>query len=127
MKELQKVGIVTGGASGIGRAISKELASKGVYVVIADRNQIEGELAAEEIALQGGKARFVPVDVTVADSVQNTVHEVYKEFGRLDYMFNNAGVTMYGELQHTSLEHWKKIVDIIYGALFTERKRHIRS
>ncbi|MFF2908362.1 SDR family NAD(P)-dependent oxidoreductase [Paenibacillus sp. NPDC057934] len=115
----QLTGIITGGASGIGRAISKELAARGIFVVIADINASLGEDLVLEIHANGGKSRYMPVDVTDASSVHNVIHAVYQEFGRLDYLFNNAGISMYGELDQMSLEHWKKIMDInLWGVIY---------
>jgi len=107
-----QVGIVTGGASGIGKAIGKALARKGVYVVVADLNAAEGEEAVKDIAAEGGRARYERVDVADAAGVSGLVQGIYEEFGRLDYMFNNAGITMYGELQDMTLAHWHRIVKI---------------
>jgi NAD(P)-dependent dehydrogenase (short-subunit alcohol dehydrogenase family) len=118
MHTQQKVGIVTGGASGIGKAISEELISRSVYVIIIDVNPVEGEQAAADIINRGGSARFLLVDVTDAKQMHETIHSIYDEFGRIDYMFNNAGVVMYGELQDMTDEHWKHIFDInLWGVI----------
>lgn len=107
-----QVAIVTGGASGIGKAICRELASNDVFVFIADLDEQGGEQAVSEMEEKGGKARFVKMDVADADQVEAVIHNVYQEFGRLDYMFNNAGISMYGEVHDMSLEHWNKIISV---------------
>jgi NAD(P)-dependent dehydrogenase (short-subunit alcohol dehydrogenase family) len=107
----KKIAIVTGGASGIGRAICEELASAGAVVVAADVN-VEG---AERVALlineAGGHARAARVDVRLAEDVLSLVTETVAEHGRLDYMFNNAGTNVAGEVRDLRLEHWQRIVN----------------
>lgn len=88
-----KVIMVTGAASGIGRASAKLLADKGAYVVAADLNAEGGEQVVAEILQGGGEARFSRLDITVEEQVQATVDLAVKEFGRLDGAFNNAGYT----------------------------------
>ncbi|OPA79260.1 oxidoreductase [Paenibacillus selenitireducens] len=118
MPSSNQVGIITGGASGIGRAIGKELARRGVYVMLADKNAEEGENAVQEIQAQGGNARFIKVDVSDAKQMHTAVHAVYEEFGRLDYMFNNAGISMYGEVYDMTLEHWERIMNVnVWGVI----------
>ncbi|WP_195573965.1 SDR family NAD(P)-dependent oxidoreductase [Paenibacillus sp. 1001270B_150601_E10] len=118
METLIRVAIVTGGASGIGRAICTQLAGKRVFVVVADIDEMGGKQTVSIIEKEGGRARFVRLDVTNAAQVNAMVNNVYKEFGRLDYMFNNAGIAMYGELYDMSLEHWERIVNInLWGVI----------
>jgi len=118
MKTSNRVGIVTGGASGIGRALGKELAKKGVYVVVADIDTREGEHAVREITEKGGSARFMQLDVSDAAQVEKAIHSVFHEFGRLDYLFNNAGISMYGELYDMTLEHWSRIMNVnLWGVI----------
>lgn len=114
-----KTAIVTGGASGIGLALCKQLAAKNMFVVITDIHTAQGEELAKEIAREGGQARFVPLDVTEASQVRNVIQATADEFGRLDYLFNNAGISMYGEFQDMSLDDWSKIVTVnFWGVLY---------
>jgi NAD(P)-dependent dehydrogenase (short-subunit alcohol dehydrogenase family) len=114
----KKVAIVTGGASGIGRAICRELAADDVFVVIADINEIEGKCLEAELNKDVIHSRFETVDVTGFDRVESLITQVHLEFGRLDYLFNNAGIAMYGELYDMSIEDWKRIVDInLWGVI----------
>ena len=106
------VAIVTGGASGIGKALGEALAERGCEVVLAD---IDGELAenaAAEICSRGLKARAASVDVTNFAAVSNAVDETIKRCGRLDYMFNNAGISISGEVLAHRIEDWDRIVDV---------------
>ena len=102
-----QVAIVTGGASGIGRALCEELARLGSAVVVADINA-EG---AEKVAAAIGAAA-ARVDVRQAAEVQAMVEDTVKRHGRLDLMFNNAGIGVAGGLHEVSLEHWRTVVDI---------------
>jgi len=114
----RKVGIITGAASGIGKAIAKQLAGRGVDVVIADIDEVRGRQTVEEIAQAGGTARFLKLDVTDYAEVEAAVYESYHEYGRLDYMFNNAGISLYAELYDMTEAHWRRIVDVnLWGVI----------
>jgi NAD(P)-dependent dehydrogenase (short-subunit alcohol dehydrogenase family) len=86
-----KVVLVTGGASGIGRAAAQLMASAGARVVVADVDVAGGERTAAEIFRRGNEAVFVPCDVTVAAQVDRLVAAAVQTYGRLDCAFNNAG------------------------------------
>jgi NAD(P)-dependent dehydrogenase (short-subunit alcohol dehydrogenase family) len=104
--------IITGGASGIGRALAEELAGRGASIIIAD---LQVELAREIAAginSRGGKADALILDVTNAIAVKNLVEEVYHKHGRLDYIFNNAGIAIFGEAIQYSHEDWEKVLHV---------------
>jgi NAD(P)-dependent dehydrogenase (short-subunit alcohol dehydrogenase family) len=86
-----KVVIVTGGSSGIGRAVAGRVVSDGGAVVIAGRRRDAGERAAEQLRAGGGRALFVAADVTVERDAERLVAAAVTEFGRLDGAVNNAG------------------------------------
>ena len=89
----QKIVLVTGGASGIGRAAAVLCAERGARVVIADLNEKEGQSAAQQCnAAQRGGACFFPVDVADEASVQGLFAQVEAEYGRLDVLLHSAGV-----------------------------------
>ena len=113
------VSIVTGGASGIGYALCKELGQKNASaVVVADINAKEAERAAADLAKIGGRARSVQIDVTRSSAVEKLIDEVVSEYGRLDYMFNNAGVAVWGEARDTNLGHWSHIIGVnLWGVI----------
>ncbi|MFS8514858.1 MAG: SDR family NAD(P)-dependent oxidoreductase, partial [Planifilum fulgidum] len=92
MRLREKVAIVTGGARGIGRAAALELAQEGATVVVGDINPVGGERTVAEIEGQGGSALFVQTDTSIYDSVEALVQDTLRAFGRLDIMFNNAGI-----------------------------------
>jgi NAD(P)-dependent dehydrogenase (short-subunit alcohol dehydrogenase family) len=106
------VAIITGGASGIGRALAEALARRGAEVVLAD---LQGELAQEVasgICSSGERATAKEVDVTDFSAVETLVRETFTRTGRLDYMFNNAGIAIGGEVQHYKIEDWNRIIDV---------------
>jgi NAD(P)-dependent dehydrogenase (short-subunit alcohol dehydrogenase family) len=88
----QKVGIVTGGSSGIGRATAVALAKGGVKIIVADRREKEGEETVLLVKESGGDSIFVKTDVANEDDVKALVDKTVKIYGRLDYAFNNAGI-----------------------------------
>lgn len=113
-----KVAIVTGGASGIGRAICEELAGEHIYIVVVDLDESGGEETVRKIEEKGAGGRFINLNVTDAYQVEGLIESVHEEFGRLDYMFNNAGIAMYGELYHMSLEQWNRIISVnLWGVI----------
>lgn len=107
--------IVTGGASGIGRALGAALAHQGAHVVLAD---LEGDVAAsvaEDLGRTigaGGSVRGVMLDVRDRDAVRDLVDEVAERRGGLDLMVNNAGIAMGGRSHLIPPEHWDRIVDV---------------
>jgi NAD(P)-dependent dehydrogenase (short-subunit alcohol dehydrogenase family) len=104
--------IVTGGASGIGRALAQELARRGCEVVLADLQIEMAEDVASEIRDSGGKAKAVNLDVTDFPAMERVVRETFERTGRLDYIFNNAGIAIGCTANHYSIEDWNKIIDI---------------
>jgi NAD(P)-dependent dehydrogenase (short-subunit alcohol dehydrogenase family) len=108
-----KIAIVTGGASGIGRELCWQLHTRGAAaVVVADLDLAGAQQTVDEIAATGGQARAVRVDVTQAEAVRQLVDDTVAEFGRLDYMFNNAGIALVGDMRDTTLAHWQQIIDV---------------
>jgi len=131
-----QVAIVTGGASGIGRALAEELSRRGALVVVADINAAGAQRVAEAIAARGGHAVATHVDVRDAGRVRALVDETARSHGRLDFMFNNAGIGARGEVRDLTLDQWRTVIDInlmgvIYGAtaayavMLRQRSGHI--
>ncbi len=107
-----KIALVSGAASGIGRALSAELAALGTHVVMADidREGLEAGLAL--IADGGGSAEAQTLDVTDAEAFAEVVEGIYSRHGGLDFLFNNAGIGITGEVRDMSLDSWNRILDV---------------
>jgi NAD(P)-dependent dehydrogenase (short-subunit alcohol dehydrogenase family) len=112
--ELQgKVGLVTGGTSGIGRDTAILFARAGAKVVVAGRREVEGNETIELVRAAGGDALFVKTDVSKADQVEALIQKVVEKFGRLDVCFNNAGIEgVWVPIIRQSEEDWDHTVDI---------------
>ena len=106
-----KVAIVTGGASGIGRALGEALARAGARVVLADVNGEAAERAATALSASG-RVSAATVDVTDAAAVERVVRETAAAHGRLDYMFNNAGIGILGDARRMTLADWNRLIDV---------------
>ena len=89
-----KVAIVTGATSGIGEGTAKAFAKEGANVVLVGRNKDKGLKIEQEIISTGGNAVFIRCDVSNDDEVQKMVEETIKTFGKIDILFNNAGVML---------------------------------
>jgi NAD(P)-dependent dehydrogenase (short-subunit alcohol dehydrogenase family) len=107
-----KTAIVTGAASGIGREIARQMAAAGAIVLVTDLPGTGAERVAQEIGDAGGRAEAMLVDVSRREDVQAAVDHVVGAHGRLDYMFNNAGVAIFGEAETVTLDDWDKIIDV---------------
>ena len=104
--------IITGGASGIGQAIAEELAKRGCDVVLADLQYELAQEVAAGIRAAGGKATAVKLDVTDYPAVEQVVRDTVVRTGRLDYMFNNAGIYINGDVHLFSIADWEHIVNV---------------
>ena len=105
-----KVAIVTGGGSGIGKAIAQSFAAEGATTVIAARNVQKLNRTAEEIGAAGAKVFPIPADVTDEHQVESLIARTVELFHRLDILVNNAGVTDGAPLDQLSLETWNKVI-----------------
>jgi L-fucose dehydrogenase len=98
--------IVTGGAKGIGEAISRVLAAEGAIPIIIGRNQTDNEAAAAQITAAGGRAHSVTAELTRTDDCQRAVKAAIEKFGRIDGLVNNAGVNDGVNLEHGNTENF---------------------
>jgi NAD(P)-dependent dehydrogenase (short-subunit alcohol dehydrogenase family) len=113
-----KTAIVTGGTSGIGFAVSEELLKRGAKVWVIGSRQESVDKARASFASYKN-ARFLAVDVTVADQVKGMIDACIEKDGRLDYLFNNAGIGMTHPSQYLTLEMWQKAIDLnLWGVIY---------
>lgn len=120
MKRVEgKTAVVTGGALGIGRAISIVLAREGARVAVTDIRDEEGQEVAEEIREFGGRAQYWRVDTTEEKVVSRVFAEIAEEFGSLDVLVNNAGISGVNKPPHEiTLEEWEKVISVNVSGVF---------
>lgn len=109
---LDKVAVVTGGASGIGRAIAKRFADEGASVAVADVDHDAAVATTAEIEAHGGKAIAMWCDVTSEDSVESLVQDILGSLGRLDVMVNNAGITRDATMRRMTLADFRSVLEV---------------
>ncbi|MEM1635529.1 MAG: SDR family oxidoreductase [Thermosphaera sp.] len=108
-----KTCIVTGGARGIGAAISSRLGLEGCSVAIFDIDEQSGIQRAKELSERGVKALYYRVDVSSENDVSRAVEDVFARFGRIDVLVNNAGIGFTGRsIEEQSIEEWRRIIDV---------------
>ena len=113
-----KVAIVTGGGSGIGKALSERLARLGAKVVLSDINPKSAEKVTAAIRDAGGMAARLMLDVTDYDAFKKQIQDTVEIHGKLDYIFNNAGIGIGAEFRDMELEHWHKVIDVNLNGVF---------
>jgi NAD(P)-dependent dehydrogenase (short-subunit alcohol dehydrogenase family) len=123
MKRLEgRVAVVTGAASGIGRATADRLADEGAVVVITDLQDAAGEEAAAAICGRGGSAAFVHHDVTSEEGWQALVQRVVADHGRLDVLVNNAGMGDLAAIEETTLADYERTIAVDQTGVFLGMK-----
>ena len=124
-----KVALVTGGSSGIGRATAIAFARQGARVVVADRDAERGEQLAASIVTDGGEAFFVAADVTQSADVEAMVAAAIERYGALDCAFNNAGIEgVVGVPIHQAQEaDWDRVIDINLKGVWLCLRHEIRA
>ncbi len=122
MSVKNKVALVTGAASGIGKRIAEMLADNGAHIAIADINQAAAESAAAEIRNRGVKAAAVLMDVTSEEAVEAGVERTVKDLGGVDILVSNAGIQIVDPIEDFAFADWKKLLAIhLDGAFLTTR------
>src|SRR5580692_543592 len=122
-----KVGIVTGGTSGIGREAAVLFAKAGAKVVVAGRREAEGKETVELIRAAGGDGLFVKTDVSKASQVEALVQKAVEKFGRLDVAFNNAGIEgVWSPIVRQSEEDWDRTIAVNLKGVWLCLKYEIR-
>ncbi len=113
-----KVAVITGGAQGIGRAITLGIAREGAKVVVADLQADKAEAVAQEARALGAEALALEVNVASEPSVQRLAEETFKRFGAVDILVNDAGVYLRSPVVSKSEEEWDRTLDINLGGNF---------
>lgn len=117
-----KTALITGGASGIGKAAAMRIASEGGNVVIGDIQEEAGNAVVKEITGAGGKASFVTLDVTSEDQWNNAVEHAVDTYGGLNILVNNAGIGDTDPIEKTDLSTWDKVVAVTQTSVFLGMK-----
>ncbi len=107
-----RVAVVTGAASGIGRALAQAFAGAGSAVVVADLDGADAKVVAADIRAAGGEAEAVEVDVADAAAVDQLATTTLERFGRVDVLCNNAGVSTFNLLRDQTLDDWRWVFDV---------------
>ncbi|MBQ9052611.1 SDR family oxidoreductase [Rhodococcus sp. (in: high G+C Gram-positive bacteria)] len=119
--------VITGGASGIGRASALLAAQSGAKITVADIDADGGKNVVEEIISAGGTAQFIETDISQEDSVENLIASAIKEYGRVDAAFNNAAIAGRGGLLHEwSSEEYNRLIAITLTGNFYCLKHEVR-
>ena len=113
-----KRGYVTGGGSGLGRAIALGMAEAGAAVVVSDINQEAAREVAEEVCARHGEARSLAIDVSQKDQVEKLVQTTTEELGGLDFAFNNAGILKLGKPEDISQADWQEELNVDLTGVF---------
>ncbi|SUK03396.1 putative oxidoreductase [Staphylococcus agnetis] len=120
MRLKDKVCIITGAGGGMGKTAAAMFAKEGARVAVFEKNKDAGELTAQEITRQGGEARFYEVDISNEQQVQEAVARVVTDFGKIDVLYNNAGVMPAADhsVVDTSEEVWDLVMNINVKGIF---------
>lgn len=122
MKLKDKVAVITGAASGIGRACSILFAKEGAKVVIADINVVDGKKVEREIKNFGQEAFFVKCDVTKSSQIKNLIEATLKKYKNIDILINNAGIYLHGRIEEMGERDFNRLVDInLKGPFFCSK------
>jgi short-subunit dehydrogenase len=117
-----KVVLITGGTSGIGKAMAFEFGKKGSKVFVTGRNVSELEKAISELKANSVDASGMPADVSVEDDNRRMAEKVINDFGRIDVLINNAGISMRALFEELDLEVMKRVMDVnFYGVLYATK------
>lgn len=122
MRLQDKVCIITGAGSGIGQSSALLFGSEQAIVVVADIDREKGEETVSQIVSAGGRAAFVQVDVTSPESAKALTDETIRQFGRIDVLFNNAGISGVGMLHEIEPDVWDRVMNVNIRGVYLPSK-----
>ncbi|WP_078544703.1 SDR family NAD(P)-dependent oxidoreductase [Litchfieldia alkalitelluris] len=122
MRLIDKVTLITGAGSGIGKETALLFAKEGAKVIVNDLNVEAGQQTVDEILSQNGIAIFIQADVTNESNVEELVEKSMDEYGQIDVLFNNAGISGVGELHEIELDDWNKVMNVNINGVFLVTK-----
>jgi len=125
MRLQDKIAIITGAGSGIGRSIALAFIKEGAKVVVADWSEEGGEETVEQIHKINGEAVFIKTDVSKTADIDEMVKTCLDKFGKVDILVNNAGIVKFGPLHETLEEDWDAVLDVNLKSVFLGSKRVI--
>lgn len=122
MRLKDKVALITGSGSGIGKSTALLFAREGATLIVNDLAEDAGAETVEQIRREGGQAMFIRADVTDADEVQKMILTAIAEFGRIDILFNNAGISSVGRLDEIEPDDWDRIMSVNVKGVYLPSK-----
>jgi len=114
----EKVALITGAASGIGAATARLFGQEGASVVLADMQDELGRKVADEITAAGGAAHYVHADVSASEDVAGMMQSAVDRFGRLDILYNNAGLARGGSITEIAEDDWDLVIDVDLKSIY---------
>lgn len=125
MRLAGKIALITGAGSGIGRSTALRFAEEGAYVVVNDVDAVKGEETVRAITEADGRAQFAKADVTRDEDVRRMMDDIADEHGRLDILFNNAGVSGVGALHEVEPDTWDRVMSINIKGVYLPSKHAV--
>ncbi|MCM3628235.1 glucose 1-dehydrogenase [Paenibacillus glycanilyticus] len=122
MRLIDKVTLITGSGSGIGRSTALRFGEEGASVIVNDLDAVKGEDTAQQIRDKGGKAAFIQANVADPLSVQELVRQSHEKYGYIDVLFNNAGISGVGAIHETDPEQWDRVIEVNVRGVFLMSK-----
>ena len=122
MRLAGKVILITGSGSGIGKSTALLFAKEGAKVIVNDLDTSKGEDTVREISKASGEAIFIQADVTDTDAVRNMIDRIIAQFGKIDVLFNNAGISGIGAIHEIEPEQWDRIMSINIKGVYLPSK-----
>lgn len=113
-----KIAVITGGADGIGKAIAKRFAQEGAVACIWDIQHEKGMALAVDIVKEGKKAAFFHVDTTRMEEIEKATADVIEQFGKIDILINNAGITRDATFKKMTSDQWNQVIDVNLNGVF---------